>query len=127
MRSYGSLVRLAEAKYIQDMEKLILECKSIMKNIYSPVVSAFILELAKKRGSLQQLRDMLGIGLKVDDLRRIIMAKKYISPRMLVTFASRDMTRFIWEFPYEQRGRFGNIWQRFIFRLHRLLSWNRRS
>lgn len=108
-----------QAKYLQDMQILTLECKRIMEGIYSPAVACFMLELAGRRGRLEQLRGMVGMSLKVDDIRRIIMAEAYYSPHMILQLTSRDMTKFIWELPFKQYGRFGIIWRNIWYRIRR--------
>ena len=115
------------AKHCQDIDKLRLECRRLMDGIYSPSVIRFMMELATRRGRLQQLRDMVGMGLTADVCRKVIMAKQYISPNHLVTLiahhSAQDMARFICEFPSSDRGRFGRLWQRFRYRLRRWIRW----
>lgn len=117
MKDLSLIAPLGLAKRIQDREKIILECKRIMEDIYSPAVAGFMLELAISRGRLQQLREIMGMALKADDIRRIIMNKIYISPNLLVNLMGQDMTKFVWEIPFRQYGRLDIIWRNFWYRL----------
>ncbi len=111
-------------KHFQDMEKLKLECRRLMDGMYSPTVIRFMMELATRRGRLQQLRDIVGMGWKADDVRRVIMAEMYISPRALMALTSRDTANLIREFPFSDMVRLGNLWQRLRYRLR---CWRQRK
>lgn len=117
MQGISLIDPFGQSKHIQDMERLTLECTRIMDGIYSPGVICFMLELAKSRGRLEQLREFVSTGLKADDIRRIIMIRTFYYSHELIQILSEGRTRFIWEFPFSQRGRFGNAWQRFMFRI----------
>ena len=119
----GLIAPISVAKRMRGKEKTTLECKRIMAGIYCPAVINFMLTLATRRDRLQQLRDLVSMGWKADDIRRMIMNETYISANILANLTSQDAVKFIWEIPYIHRGRFGNIWQRIRFAIG---YWRRR-
>lgn len=110
-----------QAKYIQDRKRLILECKRIMEGIYTPDVACFMLELAQRRGRLEQLRGLVGMSFKVDDIRRLIMAETYYSPYMILQLTARDITKLVMP-EFKQYSRFGIMWRNLWYYVRRSLN-----
>jgi len=92
MTGYNAFDPFRSRRHLQDIEQLILECKRRMGGIYSPDVITSLIELAKRRCRLNQLRGIVASGLALtdNDLRRILMADTYISPNTLTNLVPRD-------------------------------------
>lgn len=104
-------------------ERIYIDCKKLMNCMYAPSVCSFMMELATKRNRVEQFRDLLSIGLKIDDIRRMIMKAIYVDSRMIINAMSLDKAKFYGDIPFKDRSRFGNIWQRIRFRIR---HWKRR-
>lgn len=119
MYGLGLLDPFGVRKYMQDMEKLTLECKRVMEGMYSPSVAGFMLELAQSRGRLQQLKDLVAMGLQIDQVRRLVMNETYYPANMIANLrGTPDVSKFTLEL---QQGRF-NLWRWVMFRIRYLAS-----
>jgi len=115
------------AKEQAERESLYLGCKRLLNSMYAPSVSLFMMALAVKRDRLQYLRDLLSIGLKVDDIRRLVISDSYTPPNLIISAMSHDRANFFGDIPFSHRGRFGNLWQRLCFRIRYWREKYRRS
>lgn len=118
MYGMGLIDPFGQAKICRDVEKTTLECKRIMEDIYSPSVAGFMLELAQSRDRLQQLRDLVLMGLETDQVRRLIMSGTYYPANMIVGLKGLPGPL---RFTLEIQGRF-NLRRWVTFRIRYLAS-----
>lgn len=128
MQGMSLLASSGLSKRIQDYEKKKLECRRIMDGICAPAVIDFMLNLAISRDRLQQLKDLLLMGLDIDVIRRLIMDKTYypanvvrtlISPMRSASSANAVIDGLMMV-SRTRRGWFGNIWGLLRLRLRSL-------